>query len=174
MRSCNYSGNDIVPSEPTLSSFSKISNKLHETRVLKQRQNRECESSLEADRKQVEKRMEYLDNLKVYRQRKLKTKPYITEDNVLVSVLHTALEKKQQFFYSEEKCCQIYNWIGSLSAEPEFFHLHYKRPSTAPSSCVLDPNLVVTAVERTILTMREVTESNLTINIIDQRRFFKK
>ena len=77
-------------SESTLSSFSEISNKLHETRVLKQRQNRECESSLEADRKQVEKRMEYLDNLKVYRQSKLKTKPYITEDSVLVSVLHTA------------------------------------------------------------------------------------
>ena len=70
----NYSGNDIVPLESTLSSFSEISNKLHETRVLKERPNREYESSLEANRKKVEekeatqRRIEYLDNLKVYRQ----------------------------------------------------------------------------------------------------------
>ena len=169
----NYSGNDIVPLESTLSSFSEISNKLHETRVLKERQNREYESSLEADRKKAEereatqKRMEYLDNLKVYRQSKLKTEPYITEDSVLVSGLHTTLGKKQRFFDSDEKCCQIYHWVGSLSAELEFFHLHYKRSSIVPSSYVLDPNLNVTAVETTILTMSEVTESNLTINIID-------
>ena len=169
----NYSGNDIVPLESTLSSFSEISNKLHESRVLKERPNREYESSLEANRKKVEekeatqRRMEYLDNLKIYRQSKLKTEPYITEDSVLVSGLHTTLGKKQRFFDSDEKCCQIYHWVGSLSAEPEFFHLHYKRSSIAPSSYVLDPNLTVTAVETTILTMSEVTESNLTINIID-------
>ena len=78
---------------------------------------------------------------------------------MLVSVLHTRLGKKQQFFCSDEKCCQTYYWMGSLSAKPEFFHLHYKRSSTA--------------IERNILTMSEVTESNLTINIIDQRSFFK-
>ena len=55
----------------------------------------------------------------------------------------------------------------------EFFHLHYKRSSTAPSSCVLDPNLNVSAVERTILTMSENTENNLTINITDQRSCLK-
>ena len=103
-RSYNYSGNNIVPLESTLSSFSKISNKLHGTRVLKERQNREYESSLEADRKKAEereatqKRMEYLDNLKVYRQSKLKTEPYITEGNVLVSVLHTTLGQRSDFF----------------------------------------------------------------------------
>ena len=166
-RSCNYSGNDIVPLESSLSSFSEISNKLHETRVLKERQNREYESRWESDR------MEYLDNVKVYKQSKFKTELYITEGSVLVSVLHTTLGKKQRFFYSDEKCCQIYYWIGSLSAGPEFFHLHYKWSSTSPSSCLLDPNLVATAVERAILTMSEVTESNLTINIIDQRSFLK-
>ena len=104
-RSCNYSGNDIVPLESTLSSFSEISNKLHESRVLKERPNREYESSLEANRKKVEekeatqRRMEYLDNLKIYRQSKLKTEPYITEDSVLVSVLHTTLEKKQIYYW---------------------------------------------------------------------------
>ena len=143
-----------MPLESTLSSFSEISNKLHETRVLKERQNKEYESSLEADRKKVEEkeatqeRMEYVDNLKVYRQSKLKTEPYITEDSVLASALHTTLGKKQRCFYSDEKCCQIYHWVGSLSAEPEFFHLHYKRSSIAPSSYVLDPNLNVTVVER--------------------------
>ena len=101
----NYSGNDIVPLESTLSSFSEISNKLHESRVLKERPNREHESSLEANRKKVEekeatqRRMEYLDNLKIYRQSKLKTEPYITEDSVLVSVLHTTLEKKQIYYW---------------------------------------------------------------------------
>ena len=84
----------------TLSSFSETSNKLHQTRVLKKRQNREYKSSLEVDRKKIgereatQKRMEYLDNLKVYRQSKLKTEPYINEDSVLVSVLHTTLGKK--------------------------------------------------------------------------------
>ena len=117
-----------MPLESTLSSFSKISNKLHEIRVLKERQNKKYESSLDADKKKAEereaaqKRMEYLDNLKVYRQSKLKTEPYVTEDSVLVSVLHISLVKKQRFFYSDEKCCQIYCWIGSLSAKPEFFH----------------------------------------------------
>ena len=152
---------------------------MHETRVLKERQNKKYESSLDADKKKTEERedaqkmMEYLDNLKVYRQSKLKTEQYITEDSVLVSVLHTTLGKKHQLFYSDEKCCQIYYWIGSLSAKPEFFHLHYKRSSTTISSSVLDPNLVITTVERTILAMSEVTESNLTINIIDQRSFLK-
>ena len=117
--------------------------------------------------------MKYLDNAKVYRQRKLKTEPYVTEGSVLVSVLHITLGKKQRFFYSDEKSCQIYYWIGSLSAEPEFFHLHYKWSSNEPSSCVLDPNFAATTVERTILTMSEVTESNFTINIIDQRSFLK-
>ena len=71
---------------------------------MKERQNREYESSLEADRKKAEereatqKRMEYLDNLKVYRQSKLKTEPYITEGNVLVSVLHTTLGQRSDFF----------------------------------------------------------------------------
>ena len=37
----------------------------------------------------------------------------------------------------------------------------------------MNPTLVVTIVERTILTMSEVTESNLTINIIDQHSFLK-
>ena len=78
---------------------------------------------------------------------------------MLVSVLQTRLGKKQQFFCSDEKCCQTYYWMGSLSAKPEFFHLHYKRSSTA--------------IERTIFTISEVTESNLTINVIDQRSFFK-
>ena len=125
------------------------------------------------EKEATQERMEYVDNLKVYRQSKLKTEPYITEDSVLVSGLHTTLGKKQRFFDSDEKCCQIYHWVGSLSAELEFFHLHYKRSSTAPSSCVLDPNLNVPAVERTILTMSENTENNLTINIIDQRSCLK-
>ena len=74
---------------------------MHETRVLEERQNKKYESSLDADKKKAEereaaqKRMEYVDNLKVYRQSKLKTEPYITEDSVLVSVLHTTLGKKQ-------------------------------------------------------------------------------
>ena len=38
---------------------------------------------------------------------------------------------------------------------------------------MLDPNLNVPAVERTILTMKENTENNLTINIIDQRSCLK-
>ena len=38
--------------------------------------------------------MEYLDNVKVYKQSKFKTELYITEGSVLVSVLHTTLRKK--------------------------------------------------------------------------------
>ena len=170
-----------MPLESTLSLFSVTSNKLHQTRVLKKKDKigninqawKQIEKKLEKE-KLPEKGMEYLDNLKVYRQIKLINEPYINEDSVSVSVLHKTLGKKQRFFYSDEKCCQIYYWIDRLSAEPEFFHLHYKRSCTAPSICVLDPNLIVTAVERTILTMSEVTEGNLTINIIDQHRFFKK
>ena len=80
-----------MPLESTLSSFSEISNKLHETRVLKERQNREYESSLEADRKKVEKkeatqeRIENVDNLKVYRQSKLnKCATYYTEEKAAI------------------------------------------------------------------------------------------
>ena len=74
-----------MPLESTLLLFSETSNKVHQTRVLKKRQNREYKSSLEVDRKKVgereatQKRMEYLDNLKVYRQSKLKTEPYIND-----------------------------------------------------------------------------------------------
>ena len=59
------------------------------------------------EREAVQKRMEYLDNLKVYRQRKLETEPYITEDSVLVSVLHTTLGKKQRIFYSDESAVKF-------------------------------------------------------------------
>ena len=53
-KSCNYRGNDI-PLESTLLSFSEISNKLHKTRVLKERQNKKYESSLDTDRKKMKK-----------------------------------------------------------------------------------------------------------------------
>ena len=112
MAPCNYPGNDIVPLESTLPSFSEISYKLHETRELKGKQNEQYGSSLEKDRKKIEqreatqKRMEYLDNLNVYRQSKLKTEPFITKDSmlvVLVSVLHNSLGKKQAIFFIETK-----------------------------------------------------------------------
>ena len=51
------------------------------------------------EKEATQERMEYVDNLKVYRQSKLKTEPYITEDSVLVSVLHTTLEKKQIYYW---------------------------------------------------------------------------
>lgn len=68
--------------------------------------------SLEKDRKKIEqreatqKRIEYLDNLNVYRQSRLKTEPFITEDSmlvVLVSVLHNSLGKMQAIFFIQTK-----------------------------------------------------------------------
>ena len=53
-------------------------------------------------------------------------------------------------------------WIGSLSPEPEFFELRY-------TDRVVDPNDSLTTVERTVLSMHEVSDNNLTINIIDNR-----
>ena len=90
--------------ESTLLSFSEISNKLQEIRVLKERQNKKYESSLDTDQRKAEEReasqekIKYLVNLKVYRLSKLKTEPYITEDSVLVSVLRTTLGKSSDFF----------------------------------------------------------------------------
>ena len=68
-----------------------------------------------------------------YRQSMLLPEPFMTEDTVLVCVWHMTLWKKQRFFYSQEKCTQIYHWIGSLSPEPEFFELRY-------IDRVVDPN----------------------------------
>ena len=55
---------------------------------MKEKQNKEYESSLDDDMKKVEervaaqKRMEYLDISKAYRQSKLKTEPCFTKDSV--------------------------------------------------------------------------------------------
>ena len=97
-----------------------------------------------------------------FRQSMLLSEPFMTEDAVLVCVWHMTLGKKQSFLYSYEKCTQIYHWIGSLSPEPEFFELLY-------TNRVVDPNDSLTTAERTVLSVHEVSESNLTINIIKNR-----
>ena len=88
------------------------------------------------------------------------SEPFMTEDTVLVCVWHMTLRKKQRFFYSHEKCTQTDHWIESLSPEPEFFELRY-------TNHVVNPHDSITIVERTVLSMHEVNESNVTINIID-------
>ena len=92
--------------------------------------------------------------------------PGLCEDSVLIVVNHLALGRKERFFFSNEKCESIYNWIGSLSLEPELFTLR----STFPGN-VISPNAFVSTADRQVLMMEQSDTSDFSLDIVDTREF---
>ena len=75
--------------------------------------------------------------------------PSINEQCAVISVRHVILGIQKRKFKTTEKMSAVYDWVGSLSSQPESFSL---------SGCGLPkllPSLSVMAADRSILNMTE-------------------
>lgn len=145
--------------------------RMHRLQLIKS-QNEAYDASLAADKNKGEerimklreeqertKREEALRLRQSKRRAHLLPEPSLNDDSVLVVVNHLHFGRKERFFLSTETCESIYNWIGSLSPEPELFELRMI-PNT-----LVDPNWVITKVERNVLNMSKKETSDFTMDI---------
>ena len=80
--------------------------------------------------------------------------PSINEQCAVILVRHVVLGIQKRKFETTEKMSAVYDWVGSLSSQPESFSL---------SGCGLPdllPSLSVMAADRSILNMSETDELN--------------
>lgn len=63
----------------------------------------------------------------------------MTEEHVLVSVRHVELGNHIRAFRPNEKVSAVYDWVGSLSPLPEYFHLYLPQPRRllSPSESII-------------------------------------
>ena len=165
--------NDNKSSSPK---STKSKKKRTERDILVEQQNVEFSASLKIDQAKEQSKQEQSkkDNLKssyllqrqMYKKSLVPPEPNLTDDAVLVVIHHTTLGRTQRFFFSNDTCENVYNWVGSLNPEPEFFSLCSGSPTN-----VISPASLVSTVDRTVLLMHPVEDSNLTMDIIDQRQF---
>ena len=66
--------------------------------------------------------------LQEQRQGRVAPEPDITEEHVLVSVRHVESGDHVRAFRLNEKVSAVYDWIGSLSPLPKYFHLYLQQP----------------------------------------------
>ena len=86
--------------------------------------------------------------------------PSLSQPCCVITVIHLSMGRKTRLFSSHSKMEDVYNWIGSLCEEPELFELEY-----GVLLQVIDPNESITSYEKHLLYMREVQNSNSTIDI---------
>lgn len=109
--------------------------------------------SLEKDKAEEEKRREIAERKESLRQKRLLRVPPDPTDStnatVIVQVRHPMLGIVRHHFKTSDQMLSIYDWIGSLSTDPEHFELYL------PSGQVVEPSMPVTEVDRVTLFMTE-------------------
>ena len=93
-----------------------------------------------------------LENLRQARLNRVQTEPDVTEEYVLISVRHIHLGVKTRAFRLDDKMMAVYDWIGSLSTVPEYFHLYLQFPFK-----LLCPSEDLSVAQKQLLNMKEVT-----------------
>eukprot|EP00111_Clytia_hemisphaerica_P012158 TCONS_00035701-protein len=88
--------------------------------------------------------------------------PSLMEDSTLIFVRHPTQGMKHRLFLSKSKMEDVYNWVGSLSPEPELFHLLHG----LNNELIVDTNEKVEKFDSRYLTMVEVEHSNFTMDLI--------
>ena len=123
--------------------------------TIKGQQEREFKESLAADRAKERQKLEIAEatkrqlQLQTARKRRLPPEPAVNEASAVVSVHHVTLGIQRQAFKATDEMGAVYDWIGSLSSNPESFAL---------SGCGLPellPSLSVMVADKSILNMQE-------------------
>ena len=130
-----------------------------ERNSLLEEQNEELNISLAKDQMKIkpiqhEKEVEEEHSLKL-RAAKVPVEPSLDEEHVTVSVRHISIGNQTRRFATDCKIASIYHWVGSLSFYPTNFIL-----STCDMA-YLDPHLLVTMVDKTLIRMSENVEVDL-------------
>ena len=89
--------------------------------------------------------------------------PSLLDDTTIVFITHPNLGRIQRLFLSTSKMEEVYNWVGSLSPNPDLFNLCTGVPD---SYFPIDPNDGVLKFENRILTVMEKYNSDFTMDIV--------
>lgn len=126
-------------------------------------QEKEYLDSLAKDQEKVrEKRKELLrcqektarqESLRESRANRVSDEPQANDPHITVSVRHPILGVQTRRFDKSGEVGNIYDWVGSLSLEPEYFTL------SMPESANLSPSLPIETVDRVMLSMSECEET---------------
>ena len=133
-------------------SQSKLIGTSADRETIRGQQEKEYEESLAVDQSKEQERLKNEETLRkqLYRQEARKARvPSINEQCAVISVRHVVLGLQKRKFKTTEKMSAVYDWVGSLSSQPESFSL---------SGCGLPeflPSLSVMAADRSILNMTE-------------------
>ena len=144
-----------------------------ERRYLRQQQDAEYLASLAADQEKERKRAEeeknktseekqrnerllreqlqkvaYLEGLRKARESRVPPEPSVEEEHVVVIVQHLQEGRKLRMFRPTDRLLAVYDWIGGINSEPEFFGLSF-----TPSAEAVLPEESVMKAERRILYM---------------------
>ena len=129
-----------------------IKESLQERRNIVKQQDNEFQQSLKSDREKatgnIARKSENLIERMQGWKRMLKTEPSLQDECIVAVVNHITKGRIQRFFYSDEKCCVLYYWIGSIAPEPEFFTLCIDKPDN-----VLKADISIVAAERNVIMM---------------------
>ena len=119
-----------------------------ERQYLKDEIDKAYQNSLKSDqekyalKKEKEKEDKRLTDLMETRKNRVPPEPALSEDCVTVTVRHTILGPKVRLFHASSTMCVVYDWIGSLSLQPEHFKLTFHNAFILPekpiTSCVLN------------------------------------
>ena len=133
-------------------SQSKLIGTSADRETIRGQQEKEYEESLAVDQSKEQERLKNEETLRkqLYLQEPRKARvPSINEQCAVISVRHVVLGLQKRNFKTTEKMSAVYDWVGSLSSQPESFSL---------SGCGLPellPSLSVMAADRSILNMTE-------------------
>ena len=134
-------------------SQSKLIGTSADRETIRGQQEKEYEESLAVDQSKEQERLKNEETLRkqLYLQEARKARvPSINEQcRAVIPVRHVVLGVQKRKFKTTEKMSAVYDWVGSLSSQPESFSL---------SGCGLPqllPSLSVMAADRSILNMTE-------------------
>ena len=136
-------------------SQSKLIGTSADRETIRGQQEKEYEESLAVEQSKEQERLKKEETLRkqLYLQEARKARvpmePSINEQCAVISVRHVVLGIQKRKFKTTEKMSAVYDWVGSLSSQPESFSL---------SGCGLPellPSLSVMAADRSILNMTE-------------------
>ncbi|XP_068737663.1 uncharacterized protein [Montipora capricornis] len=129
-------------------------------RIQQEREYLEC---LATDReKEKEKRQELLllpektarqESLRDSRAKRVPFEPPTNAPHITVSVRHLTLGIQMRRFDNSGQVGSVYDWVGSLSLEPEYFTL------SMPDNANISPALPIETVNRVMLSMAECAET---------------
>lgn len=114
-------------------------------KTLKEEQNKEFAQSLLQDRQKEQKKEQdavetrRLKEVQQTRTSRIPPEPTSSQDRVRIAVNHITKGKLVRYFSRHEQMLSVYDWIGSLSPEPEHFILRpYAGQTVYPSESVRD------------------------------------